>query len=321
MLQQDMTLEAPNGKAKVPAEPVFLNQNTAAVRRAKAWLDQRIDEAKKLPKSQLFSEVVTVTPALAELILLEHNTGNRAIRPNRVDRWTDTIKEGRMKLTSQGLSFARDGNLNNGQHRLTAIVAAGRPVVMNAVFGEERECFDILDTGANRTGGDALRIAGYEHQNTLASGARLYTLIKNGQRHKKSRVISNDILRATVEAHPGLAGSVPDARRILRKTHSSSAAVVAALYIIKSETYDADRLDDFITQVVDGSNLKKGGPILILRDGLTSKAFGAKYSTSEHKAMAIAAAIVNAWNLWVTGKRGSMRTLNWTIEESFPEVE
>jgi hypothetical protein len=111
---------------------------------------------------------VTMTPEWASQIL-DHNTRNRAARPLRVKRIADDIASGRWMLTPQTVSIASNGTLLDGQHRLMAVVQAGRSVEMMLATGCPSECFAAIDTGDSRTPGDILKIEGASNYNTVAA--------------------------------------------------------------------------------------------------------------------------------------------------------
>ncbi|APX69219.1 hypothetical protein BKD03_07260 [Brucella sp. 09RB8471] len=144
------------------------------------WLLDNINSSKRMPANQLNSVVVEITPALAREILDKCNRDNRGLRKARVNLYAKAMSEGRWKLTSQGISLSRDGHLNNGQHRLEAIIASGETVTMLITFGEEREVFDIIDTSASRGPSDILKIAGFKNTAKLAASIRIIMMIESG---------------------------------------------------------------------------------------------------------------------------------------------
>lgn len=82
------------------------------------------------------ASVIKVTPILAKA-WLEQNKSNRSLRPQRVNQYARDMKAGKWNLTGQGITFAEDGSLLDGQHRLNAIVVANVSVYMLVVFDAE----------------------------------------------------------------------------------------------------------------------------------------------------------------------------------------
>lgn len=297
--------------------PLFSAANTNEVRRIKNWLETRIRQASKLSANEFNSETVTITPAMAEHILQNHNIDNRPVRSSRVYEFVKMINEGRWKLTSQGISFSRNGYLNNGQHRLQAIVRAGRPVALYVTFGEDRDVFDVLDTGSARGGSDTLHIRGYKNVTNLAAAARLLNNLLSGKHLSNSKICNDEVLNL-LERHPELNDASGAGLRVGTRFKASSAAMTLAFYLIDTQSENRDLLPDFITRLADGGVAPKT-PLAALRDGLMQKTIDAGYRTANERAYAQAAAVIKAWNLTRRGlKRG---TVIWTVGEPFPTVE
>ena len=89
-----------------------------------------------------------ISPALAKQ-WLEHNRGNRSVNRSKVKQMARDIKEGHWDSTHQGIAIAADGTLIDGQHRLLAIVEAGKSVKMNVTFNAPKS--QHIDSGSVRT--------------------------------------------------------------------------------------------------------------------------------------------------------------------------
>lgn len=77
-----------------------------------------------LELQDMYTERVLVTPELAR-ILLGKNANNRKIRPRRVEQFIAALSSGNFVEAAKGLEVSNSGQLVDGQHRLTAIVASG----------------------------------------------------------------------------------------------------------------------------------------------------------------------------------------------------
>jgi hypothetical protein len=100
----------------------------------------------------------TITPAAAAAILREHNGRNpRTISRDLVRRWATEMKEGRWRTSPHGLVFATDGELENGQHTLAAIVSSGLAQTLWVTRDAPVGIGEVLDQGRTRT---AAQIAG-----------------------------------------------------------------------------------------------------------------------------------------------------------------
>lgn len=93
--------------------------------------------------------IVNVTPDLAR-DWLGANTANRAMRRSHAASMARLMRAGEWKLTHQGIAFAADGRLLDGQHRLHSIVEAGVAVKMLVFVGVPNDAFGALDRGLKR---------------------------------------------------------------------------------------------------------------------------------------------------------------------------
>lgn len=109
-----------------------------------------------------------ITPAIAASYL-QKNTNNRPLNAKRVADIAKEITSGRWQLTHQGIAFARDGRLIDGQHRLTAIVDAGMTVEIMVARDCDEDSFHVIDVGGKRTAADVLSIAGEKNSTRVAA--------------------------------------------------------------------------------------------------------------------------------------------------------
>lgn len=303
----------PETKSDVVA-PLFSETDVAEKRRAEAWLKDRVTRAAKLSPGELLTEKVTMSPVLAEIILTGHNQKNRPLKKQRFV-YATAMREGRWRYTSQGISFDRAGLLNNGQNRLTAIVLSGVSVPMQVAFGEDADAYDILDSGASRGGSDTLHSAGFKNTAVLAAAARLLKTV-TGSAPRGNFTYPNDIILSVVMENDGLEVAATPGSNTGSKLRCSTAAVTVAFYLISKHSQYRDRLPYFGDRLHDGTDLKRGNPILVVREMLTRGMTGV--STSQKPALSCVA-IIKAWNLWVKGRSATPSRLGWAAAEPFPE--
>ena len=96
-----------------------------------------------------------VTPAMATKFL-RHNTheNQRKVRQTHVEYLAEQITLDRWYRTSEGIGFAEDGTLIDGQHRLMAIVLADKPAWLLIVGELDLESFVAHGRGKVRTAAD-----------------------------------------------------------------------------------------------------------------------------------------------------------------------
>ena len=125
---------------------------------------------------------ILVTPAMARAYL-DSQEINRRILQNRVDQYRKAMEEGKFLPNGEAIKFDTEGRLIDGQHRLKAVIAYGRPVLMDCIAGIPSELISTLDSGRTRSSGDAIAILGLANQkkaNAISSAARTLILAEAG---------------------------------------------------------------------------------------------------------------------------------------------
>ena len=79
-----------------------------------------------------------VTPEVAKTMLAKNTNNYRKINSKVVDQYASDMKHGRWVDNGETIVFDEDGNLKNGQHRLTAIVRSGVSLMLTVVSGVDR---------------------------------------------------------------------------------------------------------------------------------------------------------------------------------------
>jgi len=111
-------------------------------------------------KHEIATEVLNITPAMAEYWLEHCNNSNRALRMAIANKYARDMEEGRWDITHQGIAFYSDGTIADGQHRLMAITIADRPVQMMVTRGLSKSAVQAIDQNAPRQMFDVVRLAG-----------------------------------------------------------------------------------------------------------------------------------------------------------------
>ena len=117
------------------------------------------------------------TPAVAKAILETQNGGNRPIRKRTVDFLASEMTLGEWQPASaDAICFDPQGNLINGQHRLSAVVQSGVTVSMLVGRNIPEEAFQVIDRGTKRSTGDDLHKIGATNYNQIAAFVSNYLL-------------------------------------------------------------------------------------------------------------------------------------------------
>lgn len=250
------------GNADKAAFPTSSEYNRAAV-----WLDKEIDRAKKYVTTQ----VIELTPALAS-VLLERNPKNRNINPNLVESYARDIEHGKWRFNGEPVIVASDGNLNDGQHRCSAVVAADMPIQTVLIVGVARDTRTTLDQGRARTVGDYLAMDGQINVNNLGTAASLIwqhrtrgVLATGGS----SKPTKSEIL-ALIEEFPSIKESV-QYLQIKGADAYGGKSMLAFCHWTFWHTVDRETANDFITKLVAGAGLLAKDPILYTRNRLVNE--------------------------------------------------
>src|SRR5262245_16276311 len=113
------------------------------------------ERAHKLYGADVVISVETITPESATN-WLRANQHNRPVRRRHVAFLAKQITDGHWQLNGQTIIISEDEQVLDGQHRLLAVIEAGRQIQSLVVYGVDPVAFKTIDTGAVRTGADAL---------------------------------------------------------------------------------------------------------------------------------------------------------------------
>ena len=150
------------------------------------------------------TEVIRITPEMA-LDMLCKNSSNRKIRQSRVKYYAEQMRAGNWHLTGQGITFAKDGTLLDGQHRLHAIVECELPQEMLVIYDADK--VSTYDCGLKRSIADQLQLAGANYANSVMSNnglamVKLYMCIEQcGTVTHALRDFSADDIMDWIDAH------------------------------------------------------------------------------------------------------------------------
>jgi hypothetical protein len=250
-------------------------------------------------------EVIEITPELAGQ-WLGRKRPNRNVRQRDVEKIARDIKDGRWQFNGDAIRFGEDGLLDDGQHRLAAIVLAGIAVPSLVMHGLKADARHTVDTGLSRKYYDMLAMAGHTDASALASTTRrmwhwdkgLYVL------HSASASVNPSIQELDdylAEHNDELVNAVAWGRTVYKDCHVSP-TVFATMAVILPRTKNGKKAQEFMSGWVSGASLETGNPILHLRRRLAridqDRSARADHVTQEDRR----GFACQAWNAWVAGK-------------------
>ena len=248
--------------------------------------------------SKITTTLEKITPAVAKA-MLRNNPKNRLLKPRLVEQLASDIKSGEFHVTHQGIAFDEKDNLIDGQHRLSAVVAADKAVDMYVTRGLHPDMMNVVDIGAKRTQADVLRMQGYHSSPCLSAAAQIYYAYvhrKFSFSDKKGRYINNFTLTSFVKAHPDLIKAVEWTQNHNRLKDFGRPSVVAAFYAIFHKKNKA-KANEFFRVLIDNHSEKKYHPAVILYEHILRR----KANRIETDRRYTMAAFIISWGNFVTG--------------------
>lgn len=102
------------------------------------------------------SSIEQIGPEQAKIYLKVGGSNPRKYRPAYAKQLARAMLAGEFKETHQGIAFDDRGNLQDGQHRLNAIILSGVTLTMMVTLNVPAENFSNVDSGMNRSIADRL---------------------------------------------------------------------------------------------------------------------------------------------------------------------
>lgn len=246
------------------------------------------------------SEEMLVTPEMAKEWLRANET-NRRKRPQAIEDDARDIITGNWAYNGETVKFSWDGFLLDGQHRLEAIVLAGKtnPAVLVktlVVFGLDPESQKTMDRGIKRTAADMYGMSGHKNSPVLAAVIKKMWAWEEGDHKfsgKKSPTMAeyDEILRS----HPEIFRAVEVAAQVRSHFKIAPQSVTGIAYCLLLEQ-NPEKVPEFFARLGDGANLDLDHPVLKLRSRFLRDSQDRGRQTAPWIQLAY---IIRAWNAYV----------------------
>lgn len=268
------------------------------------------------------AEIVTVTPTMAEEWLKANVENNRNQRLRDITKYSRDMMNGDWSWTAEPIRFNQDGHLVDGQHRLMAIIKANVCMPFLIVYGLDIDAIRDFDTGIKRGFNDALKMKGHSDPSTRAS---LVTHLYVWEQWKKSNRATRPIFKSSNASQAeksnidkkyeiSINELLPKARLVSDKCRTTT-AVIGLAWILFREL-DVEKADLFMDALKEGTDLKNGNPILVLRDRFidlkVDKQINKKGTIPNEIPLAL---MIKAWNKWRVGSTISKITWDPSREQ------
>jgi hypothetical protein len=271
-----------------------------------------------MPKPTM--DLVVVGPELAEFFLLD-NTHNRRNDHHRVNHLAGIIERDEWQITNDAIvrqapSIHDRGLLDNGQHRLSAIIKTGIPVPLWVMHGSSQLAQDAMDRNRPRRLGDQLGSHGYADGSNLASTLTKVHAVRVGgwKALMSAKGLAPTVPQALelLKNEPGLIeanrrGRTNDLKRLM-----FTPSLAGALFHLFSDI-DAEDTVFFFDRLGDGQSLAEGDAIYALRCWFEVNRDATKRATVGYAG----AVTVKAWNAYREGRE--VKRLYWKQGGANPE--
>jgi hypothetical protein len=260
-------------------------------------------------------EVYRIDPVVAEHILKTYNHGNRTKKPSMINRYARDMVADKWEMTFELLKFSDQGIMRDGQNRLFGCIKAQKSFLAHIAFGVPDKAFTKMDQGKNRSGGDLLQMAGYTNTSNLAAAVRWVHLFETGRVRQRDTFDPPMILELVQTRYTDLPELMTQAGRIYKITgtpHGLAAALMRQFR--KANPIKAAAWGEGWEKGKDADAFK---PLdLVGRRVAEIK----KASQGPIQDIVRAALLVQAWNLYVYGRKGRREDIGWTTDEEFPAI-
>ena len=261
------------------------------------------------------ADYMLITPALAAE-WLGKNRNFRTLRAKKVLPLVEDIKNDNWHINGESIKLTLDGQLTDGQHRLTAVVKADKPIISLVTWTDDQMA---VDRGMARSFSQLLAAKGYTRAALSQATTRILYCVHHFQDVPLGLpTLTDDVSLTYFESldYPILdicMGAALEASRV--RVVPSAASYAAAMYLFYQ--VDPEAAQVFHTQLITGENLTANSPVLILRNRLLWM-YITRDRGSAVRARIVTALLIKGWNAYITGR--PIKLLKFLDTESFPPV-
>ena len=220
-----------------------------------------------------------ITKSIAEDYLskigdINPETGHRAQRkrmPTHIADLARRINRGEFGLSPDMVVFNESGELINGQHRLSALMASGlgddEPLLFLVTRCWPRDTFYRIDHGKSRSMKDALFLRGEKYAVALSTVLRdLYMIDNVPQGQWNQFTLSDELGLMTLDRNPGVRESATWANRASTIKANKNGLWLAHYLITRANPAEAHgAVDDWFDRLIEGYDLGRNEPVTKLR--------------------------------------------------------
>ena len=261
-----------------------------------------VDDADNSPNQKL----IEIHPADCENILKNRNNRNRPLRRHTVARFVEDMRNERFRTsTHQALSFDTNGNLLDGQHRLSAIAQLKKTFVLRVWFNRDPEDFAVIDTGVARLASDNLHHFGVPRSKIVAPGIKNILLFKQHPNRTWTNMAmpSNVAIaefysdnQSVIDKISSIVQEAATRHRLLNRT-----GLLVTCFLALETGYTEMEVSGFCRDLSIGAGLAEDSPVLAYRSYLfnCSQRGASERNLQQHSI----ACMIKVWNYCQKGER------------------
>jgi hypothetical protein len=269
-------------------------------------------------RNEIFTVTLNVDSDIARY-LLDRNIDNRPLRWDGAQRSVSAYAAAMLRdewmLNGEPIIISDEGFLNDGQHRLHAVVKSDTVVPMQITFGVDRESRHTVDQGAARSPGNILSMHGEKNTNKLGHAVQ-FVWCYDGEKVFGYRPTTDQLL-GTLKENPLLRVALNNVNHLCREFRISDGYIAGSYYVCARQY--PEKAEEFLDASTTGLNIsEKSSPIFRLR-----KRFQEHASKRETvPALEQAALFIKAFNYFRRNKvtNNLIWRRNGSAAEEFPVV-
>lgn len=279
---------------------------------AQEWVDRNVARAKEIG---VFCEVAKITPAIAE-VMLAKNPNNRSIVISGIKEWCHALRSGDWETNGETIKISEDGELNDGQHRLKAVIETGITMTTFVVWGLPRESRETVDLVKKKTPGHILSMRKVGSADLIAAAVKRHINMRLGYSITSARPakeIARELERFDDLKYNGIPIKAAGEYR-------QSRGLFLAIYWLIKRKHGTEKPDKFFQILFSPVGVSdEYNPAVVLGKRL-QKNLREKAKLPETE---VSALVIKSWNDFSAGKQ--TRALRWIntgdTPEKFPEIQ
>lgn len=213
---------------------------------------------------------ITITPALARAYLVVNAENNRNVKRSKIESYARDMLSGNWNSDSgETIKLSETGRLIDGQNRMHAVIKAGIPIDFDIAHGLPDAAMLVLDSGASRTGADALKVSGATDRMRSGAIVRWSILWDAGVFMGQGGAVAptnteiNTRYLSDPDGYDSAATRSSDCQR-----RGLGAGRVAGMAFYLFARIDREQTHQFFDQFISGANLVQNSGPLVLRNRL-----------------------------------------------------